>query len=216
MTNDTNEAPTESMFGKDRLTTHNYDDIQEYDNPTPSWWHLIFLASMVFAAFYFFMSVASPMFPRPDNQVAAAEQRHFKQLFGDVGELEPDTQTLLTMMDDPQWLALATGLFGTHCISCHAAGGKGQVGPNLTDDYWKNLTSVEEIYQVISNGAANGAMPAWSNRLSNNERVLLASYVASLRGSKPPGGKSPEGDPIPPWPTVEHTDPPASTSARAD
>ena len=38
---------------RNELTGHEYDGISEYDNPTPSWWHLIFLASVVFSVFYF-------------------------------------------------------------------------------------------------------------------------------------------------------------------
>lgn len=32
--------------GKDRILEHNYDGIQEYDNPTPGWWHWLFWASI--------------------------------------------------------------------------------------------------------------------------------------------------------------------------
>ncbi len=73
------------------------------------------------------------------------------------------------------------------------------VGPNLTDDYWKNVRSIETIASVIENGAANGAMPAWKNRLSHpNQVVLTAAYVASLR-KNPVSGKAPEGNKIPAW-----------------
>jgi cytochrome c oxidase cbb3-type subunit 3 len=76
------------------------------------------------------------------------------------------------------------------------------VGPNLTDDNWKNVTKLEDIAKVIEVGAANGSMPAWRNRLSHvNLIVLTSAYVASLRGTNPANPKAPEGNPIPPWPT---------------
>ena len=37
---------------EDRLLHHDYDGIQEYDNPMPRWWVLIFWATIVFAAVY--------------------------------------------------------------------------------------------------------------------------------------------------------------------
>ena len=92
-------------------------------------------------------------------------------------------------------------VYKTNCVSCHGADGTGLVGPNLTDEYWKNVRKVEDIAKVISEGAANGAMPAWQNRLSHqNQIVLTAAYVASLRDS-PKTGKPPvaEAKVIPPW-----------------
>jgi cytochrome c oxidase cbb3-type subunit III len=39
---------------------------------------------------------------------------------------------------------------------------------------------------VIADGAGNGAMPAWRNRLHPNELLLVSAYVASLRGQNLP------------------------------
>jgi len=53
---------------------------------------------------------------------------------------------------------------------------------------------------VIKEGAKAGAMPAWGNRLHPNEIVLVSSYIASLKGTRAPGGKAPEGEQIAgPW-----------------
>ena len=43
-------------------------------------------------------------------------------------------------------------------------------------------------------------MPPWQAKLSPNEIVLVASYVASLRGSNPSVAKPAEGRKIPAWP----------------
>jgi len=76
------------------------------------------------------------------------------------------------------------------------------VGPNLTDENWKNVQKIADIPQVIMNGAAAGAMPAWKTRLHPNEVVLVAAYVASLRGKNLPGPRGPEGTAIAPWPAA--------------
>src|SRR4051812_4855934 len=36
-----------------RLMDHDYDGIREYDNPLPSWWSLVFGATIAFAFLYF-------------------------------------------------------------------------------------------------------------------------------------------------------------------
>jgi cytochrome c oxidase cbb3-type subunit 3 len=70
----------------------------------------------------------------------------------------------------------------------------------LTDDYWKNVKQLADIPKVIAEGAAAGAMPSWKTRLHPNEVVLVAAYVASLRGKNLPGPRGQEGDLIPRWP----------------
>ena len=37
---------------QDRLLEHNYDGIQEYDNPMPRWWLYLFWATILFSALY--------------------------------------------------------------------------------------------------------------------------------------------------------------------
>ncbi len=39
---------------EDRLLDHDYDGIQEYDNPMPRWWLYIFWGSIVWAALFWF------------------------------------------------------------------------------------------------------------------------------------------------------------------
>ena len=76
----------------------------------------------------------------------------------------------------------ANSVFLTNCQSCHGPDGSGVVGPNLTDDYYKNVKKITDIAEVIKNGAAGGSMPAWKTRLHPNEVILMAAYVAGLRG----------------------------------
>lgn len=200
-----NDAPVQDT-AHGQLLDHEYDGIREYDNPTPGWWHVLFLFFIVFSAFYLFIAQFSPAYVTPEQALVKAQNEEFEKLFADVGVLENDPGTLLTMMNEEKWVQLASAVYASNCSSCHAAGGAGIVGPNLTDDHWINVAKVEDIYDVIALGAGNGAMPAWNNRLNNNEIVLLSSYLASLRGTNPAGALPADGEAIEPWPEVAATD----------
>lgn len=181
------------------LTDHEYDGIREYDNPTPGWWHAIFIGSVVFSVCYVVFWHWSFVGWSVQDSWTEDQRAEFTMIFGKVGELKPDQQTILTQMESPQFMQIARSTFEGNCAACHKKDGTGDVGVNLCDDYYKNATKIEDLYKVISEGANSGAMPAWKTRLSNNERVILASYVASLRG-KSATGKAPEGERIAPWP----------------
>ncbi|HMO14243.1 MAG TPA: cbb3-type cytochrome c oxidase N-terminal domain-containing protein [Pirellulaceae bacterium] len=172
---------------------HSYDGIQEYDNPLPGWWTFLFAATVVFAIFYviYFHSGVEGRSIHDDlmNQMATiAEVR-----YAEIGELTPDRETLLQYMHDEKWLAVGQVAYKANCVSCHGANGEGLVGPNLTDRYWKNVKSIEDIATVVATGAGNGAMPGWKTRLHPNQVVLVSAYVASLKGTVQ-GGKGPEGN----------------------
>ncbi len=184
------------------ITGHEYDGIQEFDNPTPLWWHLIWLFSMVFSVLYFFLSLESPWFVQQTDRLEAAQLAEIERLFGELGDLQANEATLVSLMDDERWMDFGASIFQMHCTSCHAADGGGGIGPNLTDDSYMHVSKIEDIHTVISDGANNGAMPAWSNRLHSKEVVLLSSYVASLRG-KNSNRKAAEGEIIAPWPAAE-------------
>lgn len=188
------------------LTDHSYDGIQEYDNPLPGWWSWLWFGSFVFAIWYLvYYHFGGPgQSVQEEYDANAAEIMNLR--FSQIGSLEPTRETILEYMDKPEWLVVGRAVFKTNCVSCHGQDAQGIVGPNLTDDYWKNVEHVEDIARVVLDGAGKGSMPAWRNRLSHiNQTVLVAAYIASLRGSDPADGKSPEGERAAPWRAEEPT-----------
>ncbi|MBS0192268.1 MAG: cbb3-type cytochrome c oxidase N-terminal domain-containing protein [Phycisphaerales bacterium] len=187
----------------DPLTDHEYDGIREFDNPTPGWWYAFFGATVVFSFCYLLLFHFSVAGWTSEDTWADDQRAEFKRVFGAVGQLKPDDDTIRAQMDNPQFMTIAKATFLGNCTACHGRDGGGLVGVNLCDDNYKNVKHISDIYKVITEGANGGAMPSWKRAFSDNERVILASYVASLRGTKPSAGKGPEGDPIAPWPAAK-------------
>ena len=67
-----------------------------------------------------------------------------------------------------------------NCSGCHAHGGGG-MGPPLMDDEWIYGAQPENIFQTIVQGRPNG-MPAFRERLSNDQVWRLVAYVQSMSG----------------------------------
>jgi len=176
------------------ITGHEYDGIQEYDNPVPGWWHVLWYGSFVFALIYLPVSLMSPFYKKPSERLELAQQAEFQRLFADVGELSNDHETIAELMADEGWVNFGRSLFVRNCASCHAADGGGLIGPNLADDRWIHVRDVTDLYRILEDGAAAGAMPAWGNRMHPNEMVLLSAFVASLGGTDPAAPKPAEGD----------------------
>ncbi len=174
-----------------RLTDHAYDGIQEYDNPTPAWWSWIWIGTIVFGAAYWFIATLSDGGLSAENELRYAKIEETYRQFAEIGELKPDAATILKFSKDEKWRAFGEGIFISKCMTCHNRDGSGGTGPNLTDDSYINVKRVEDIYDVIENGRNNGAMPSWRTTLNQNEMVIMASYVAALRGQNKPG-KGPE------------------------
>ncbi|MEL7473074.1 MAG: c-type cytochrome [Planctomycetota bacterium] len=194
----------DNMSDANLIAGHEYDGIQEFDNPTPSWWHAIWFGSMLISVVYFYMSLWSPMFIHQTDRLAKAQEREIQILFAELGTLENEEQTIVELMDDEKWMTFGAALFQGSCVSCHGPDGGGAVGPDLLDHHYKNISEITDIYAVINDGAARGAMPAWGQRLHPNEIVLLSAYVAKLRGSGD-GPLGPDGEEIAPWPTSSET-----------
>jgi len=184
------------------LMDHVYDGIQEYDNPTPGWWHLIFWVTIAFSAVYGVFFHSSELGWTEQETLAREETRYFEKLFGEIGTLEGDEATLLRMMGDPKWLKVGSAVYAGNCAACHGPEGGGINGPNLTDDHYKNARGLTDVYRVVTEGVVDKGMPAWRNRLQQNQRVVVAAYVATLRGKSTAGAKAAEGDVIPAWPPV--------------
>ena len=130
--------------------------------------------------------------------------------FAEIGELSLDGETVNEYRFKDSWLQVGRVVFKKNCASCHGKDGGGLIGPNLCDDNYKHVNEIGDLLTVLQKGANAGAMPAWRERLLPNELVLVASYVASLRGTTPASPKGPDGREIPAWPDA----PPADESIQ--
>lgn len=193
-----------------QVLDHNYDGIQEYDNPTPGWWNLIFYGAIVFSVLYIIFFHFSPYGWTYADQMkwrqAAIAKRQQAAAKASYGSLEPARDNLMRLSANKAALDAAKGLFMGKCAACHTQTGGGLVGPNLTDDVAKNIKQPEDVFKVISQGVTGTAMPAWEPQIGKDDCVLLAAYVIALRGTNVEGGKAPEGEPMPQWPAPRAAD----------
>ena len=68
------------------------------------------------------------------------------------------------------------------------------MGPNLTDDYWIHKGSLNDIFHTVTYGYPDKGMQAWSSNFSPKEISFIASYVKSLKGTKPATPKEQQGE----------------------
>jgi len=191
-----------NQTNQDELTDHNYDGIQEYDNPIPGWWHLIFIGSVVFSLIYVVVVHMTSIVPTREesynHKVAAAEEVQFGKLRG----MPMDEAKLLTIMGNEQWLSSGESIFNGTCTVCHGKQAQGieGLGFNLTDEKFVYVKGMMDIVELVINGTENKKMPA-QTLLNENEVAMVAAYVASLRGTNVPGpAGSTIGEEIPPFP----------------
>ncbi|AZO09445.1 MULTISPECIES: c-type cytochrome [unclassified Mesorhizobium] len=75
-------------------------------------------------------------------------------------------------------------LFGWfNCSGCHSNGGGG-MGPALMDEKWVYGSSMESIHATIRDGRPNG-MPAFRDKIPDDQIWELAAFVRSLSGKAP-------------------------------
>ncbi|CAE7759058.1 ccoP [Symbiodinium sp. CCMP2592] len=182
------------------LLDHNYDGIQEYDNPTPGWWHLIFWGTIIWSVIYVIVWHMTPLIPDRITRLENTRQIAIEKQFAQLMTIDDPITKVRTVMGDENWLEQGASVYAGTCVLCHDKNGQGLIGPNLTDNHYKNLTDLEGMIDVITNGAANGAMPANVNLLDENEIALVVGYVASLRGQMLEGPRGVEGEEIAPFP----------------
>ena len=184
----TNAAPIESEA--EVMTDHEYDGIRELDNVLPPWWVWLFNLSIVFAVVYFgyyeiYLSTDMSIDEYNAEMLIAEEQA------ATIGV----NVNNVAIMEDESNLANGQKVFESNCVSCHLNDGGGSIGPNLTDNYWKNGGSVQEVFTTIENGITGTAMVSWKALISPNDRQDVTSYIlVNLVGSTPANPKDPEGE----------------------
>lgn len=172
---------------------HSYDGIRELDNKIPAWWRYAFYATMVFSVVYLYRMFVSETLPDQlqeldaANRVAAIQKAEY--LKNAANNIDENNVVML----DASGIAEGEGLFIKNCQACHGDKGQGGVGPNLTDDYWLHKGGIKDIFYSIKYGWQEKGMKSWKEDFSPAQIAQLASFVKSLHGTKPAGGKEPQG-----------------------
>lgn len=174
---------------------HNYDGIKELDNSLPPWWVYMFYATIIFGVVYLIrFHVLDGDTQAVEYEKAVAEARaeveKFKATSPNVFDIE--NVTLLTADAD---LKRGKAVFNLNCASCHLADGGGQIGPNLTDEYWILGGGIKNVFNTVYNGGRDGkGMIAWNKTLKPEDIAKVSSYVLSLQGTTPAVAKAAEGE----------------------
>ncbi len=185
------------MSDQDRdhiIVGHEYDGIQELNNPLPKWWLATFYATIVFSLIYwgYFELFGGPSH---DERLAAAMLDIEKRQAAAVVEYDDAGIDLDGLLADAGALATGRGQFDAVCAACHGPEGQGSIGPNLTDPYWIHGDGgLEHILNSFRVGYAEKGMPPWGHVIPREKHAPLAAYVISLQGTSPPNPKEPQGD----------------------
>jgi len=180
----------------DIMLDHNYDGIRELDNHLPPWWTALFYGTIVFAFFYLLFFHVLDTLPGTiqeyDNEVAiAAEQLKKNQAANPVADInENNVEATL----EPLALADGKQVFMNNCASCHRKDGGGDIGPNLTDEYWLHGGGIKDIFKVVRHGVSGTNMIAWEGFISPEKMKNVSSYILTIKGTNPVNPKKPQGE----------------------
>lgn len=183
-------------------TGHEWDGLKELNNPLPRWWVWVWIASIIWALWYF---VVYPAWPVPGGATEGSSgYTQFKELEASQAEIQARQAEYLSrfeqasfneIMQDPALyeFAMAGGkaMFKDNCATCHGTGAEGGEGyPNLNDDDWLWGGTINDIYTTLQHGirvAGNydtrvSQMPAFGKEgtLSREQINEVVHYVMSL------------------------------------
>lgn len=195
---------SQKFEGDPNTTGHEWDGIEEFDNPMPRWWLWTFYATIIWGVLY---TIAYPAWPLINGATAgvlgwstrgdvAAEITAVEEANAPVNA-RLEAVELTAIAEDPELgsyaVSAGSAVFKTWCAQCHGSGAAGAKGyPNLLDDDWLWGGSVEDIHATITHGIRNedsdearySEMPAFGRDelLEKEEISQVVNYVMSLSG----------------------------------
>ena len=171
-----------------KLLDHDFDGIQEYDNPIPGWLAALFAITIVYGIGYAIYYPSLPHYKgvsgwsaggQYQNQMEVEEARYApiraeaeKKALAALASLSSDEATVKAGHD----------VFSFHCAPCHGANAEGKVGPSLVDDEWIYGKEPKDLLTTIREGRPKG-MPSWKVKLNEEEVKSVTVYVMSLAGT---------------------------------
>jgi hypothetical protein len=116
----------------------------------------------------------------PTPPIDLSGEEHSDEHAGKVAEVPPSEAKIL---------------YDKNCIVCHGKYGEGNaIGPNLTDKYWLNGGTRDDIVRIIMEGKLEKGMQPWKNALTKEQVDLLTDFVIQLQGTDPHPARDPQGE----------------------
>lgn len=194
-------------------TGHEWDGIQEYNNPLPRWWLWTFYATIVWGIIYTILYPAWPMVNRATQGLIGGNPR--VEVAKDIAAFDEANAginaklaaaDLTTISSDPELNTYAFNaggaVFKTWCAQCHGAGGGGAKGyPNLLDNDWLWGGDVDAITTTVRHGIRNetddearySEMPAFGEILEHEQIDAVVQHVLNISGQDHDAALAAEG-----------------------
>lgn len=194
---------------------HEWDGIEELNNPLPRWWLWTFYATIVFAIGYCIAYPAWPLIHKGTEGVLGwtsrgeladelqAESSRKAPLLASLSKIPVER---LPQSETDMRAAIAGGqaAFKVNCVQCHGSGAAGSKGyPNLNDDDWLWGGNLQEIEYTITHGIRQpgekqtrfSLMPAFGRDglLTEPQIQDVVSHVRTLSGLEKPSASSSRG-----------------------
>ncbi|MGJ8611292.1 MAG: cytochrome-c oxidase, cbb3-type subunit III [Octadecabacter sp.] len=187
-------------------TGHEWDGIEELNNPLPRWWLWVLYLTIVWAVGYSIAYPAWPMIKGATTGLLGYSTR--AEVAEDIARVDAQNADILarlasvdltTIADeaDLHGFAINAGasIFAANCSQCHGRGAAGvQAGgyPNLLDDDWLWGGAIDEIAYTVTHGIRNeqsfdsrySQMPAFGadEILMDDEIDAIVQHVRAISG----------------------------------
>ena len=176
------------------LMEHEYDGIRELDNGLPPWWKWGFVFTVLVSIAYMWYYHVGDGPNQHEEFIAAMEKAEIEKAEYLAKSANNVDENTITMTDDAAVIDAGKQLFETSCAACHSADGGGTVGPNLTDDYWLHGGSIKDVFVSVKYGWPDKGMKSWKDDFSPKQLASIATYIKTLKGTKPAAPKAPQGN----------------------
>ncbi len=179
--------PSTDADGNAPVRPHDFDGIQEFDNPMPNWWLALLFASIVFAFGYWAVLHRYSEESDPGRELSARMEMASQEAAKKAGVL--NNPILWNMSRDAAVVKAGKEVYAVSCAPCHLPDLAGAIGPNLKDSVWIHGGQPMDIVKVVTEGVAAKGMPTWGPMLGRQKISEVAAFILSHH--QPPASPTP-------------------------
>ncbi|WP_049262203.1 cytochrome-c oxidase, cbb3-type subunit III, partial [Pseudomonas aeruginosa] len=170
---------------------------EEYDNPLPKWWFMLYIGTIVFSVGYLVLypGLGNWKGVLPGYEGGWTQDKQWEREMNIAQEkygpifAKYAAMPIEEVAKDEHAMKMGSRMFATYCSICHGSDAKGALGfPNLADNEWRWGGDPQSIETTIL-GGRHAIMAAWGDILGEDGVKNVAAYVRTeLAGLKLPEG----------------------------